>query len=440
MRNKIKGQIKNYMRYKVLPQCKGGFTFHAIIIHDDVGTTLTKQDLESIRLLESQTEVNPSLMDDCEDFDDGGNIYSLMVEGVLPGQLTGADLGLYDYEPIIENKTKILRDEEKSKSGDIKKAVTGKFDIYYDDIVDYSFSHCILAEGNPLGGEETQIIRTFKGYLEVTTSDFSIIRKCDRGNLPVMIVYISNYYIRKYQLRNGDEISCVYQEQEGKMYVSSLLAINGYPYQQWNCNRSWFKDLRVNTTIQKLHNVGDYTEAIVKRFGLYKGDNVFLYINRNTHKAQLLPQFIEELSKMFDKVIYINPQYRGLNCDSYPYNVLRFCTPADAKLDYRITVALLGANHAKRLIELGQNVAVLIDDIDGIVSLDVKHHIDMPVCKTILSSAKVCNVGGNTLFTLIPLRSDVVNKLSIHNMFRGMETLGIVIDNNEIDLYNSYRI
>ena len=72
--------------------------------------------------------------------------------------------------------------------------------------------------------------------------------------------------------------------------------------------------------------------------------------------------------------------------------------------------------------------------------LDKDFQGEMPICKTILGSAKVCKEGSITSFTLVSLRADTINTFSVHNLFKSAETLGVVIDNNEVDIFNSYRI
>jgi len=412
----------------------------------DVSTKqeFTKQDLESIVLLDSQSAINKDLIEYNDSFKQEGNIHSLLAEGVLKNHLTGADLGIYQYKSIHEKKEDV---KEIDLSKYSKSYRTEKIDeniVNYnsnlindiDENYSYGFANCLLAEENPLGGEDTQIIITFKGYLEVTKSNFSIIRKCNVDNSNISLVYIPEYYIHKYQLRNGDEIMCTCKESEGYMIMESLLTINQIPYYDWNCNRPWFKDLSKNTKIKNLNHTGDYTEAIITKLGLIKGDNAFLYINKNSQKSQVIGKFIDELSEIFDKVIYINPQIQSSITIGNSHNVVRFCTNFTELSNNKTTIALLGANYARRLIELGQNVVIIIDDIDGITALDSENLAEMPVCKTILGSTKVSQKGSVTMFTLVSLRSD---RIESHTPY-SVETLGIVIDNNEVDLYNSYRI
>ena len=449
MKKKLRKRvIKKHNKVK-LSRTKGIRIKLSLVPVGDLSTLqeFSVRDLENIKLLDNQELINDNLIDISDELAIG-NIYALMDEGVLLGQPTGADLGIYDYEPIIDEK--IVED---IPSYDYLKYIA-KWDTetnnniefgddvkYLDDCEDdYAFDNCILAEGNVLGGEESQIILTFRGYLEVTKSSFSIIRRCDGQDAPFSIVYMPEYYVRKYQLRNGDEIVCTCKENNGKMLMNSLLTINQISYYNWDYARPWFKNLTACNKVRKLRTSGELTDAINKKFGLYKGDNVFIYINKTSQKSQTLSKLIDELSLIFDKVIYINPQYKMLDNISDRYNIAKFFTSFNDTFRNQATIALLGANYAKRLIELDNNVAIVVDDIDSILALDKVYESEMPISKTILGSTKSTKTGGISSFTMVPLRLNSMKTFANNNILKSIETLGIVIDRNQLDLYHSYRV
>ncbi|MBQ7798365.1 MAG: hypothetical protein IJ371_04510, partial [Clostridia bacterium] len=168
-------------------------------------------------------------------------------------------------------------------------------------------------------------------------------------------------------------------------------------------------------------------------------DSVFLYLNKTSQKQKVLNGLLEELSDAFDKVIYINPQYTPNTITIKSYNVVKFCTHFANTARNQIISTLLGANYARRLIEMGKSVAIVIDDINSIMALDNEYTPEMPVSKTVLGSTKVTLNGGSNSFAIITLRSNDVNSYTLNSLFKSVETLGIVIENNEIDLFNSYR-
>lgn len=407
---------------------------------------LSDRDLEDINSLASQSTLINSTLSQSKDFEKG-NIYFLMDEGVLEGRPTGADLGIYNYEPIKDEKVIVRKTYDYSKFiNDYKpEAIVynqedDEEDLYKTQEEDFKFRYCVLAEGNSMGGEDTDIIITFKGYLEVTASAFSIIRRCDGERARFSVVYMPEYYVRKYRLRNGDEIVCTCKESNGKMLMTSLMTINEIPHYRWECQRPWFRELSIYNRARKVKVSGEFTDIIDKKLRLLKGDNVFVYINKNSQKANTLNTMIEEFSKSFDKIIYINPQCKDLLAIPDKNNIVKFCTRFEDSVRAKTIVALLGANYAKRLVEINYNIAIIIDDIDAIATLDMEYLNETPISKTILNSAKATKDGSATSFTMVSLKLNTLKSFSKNNIFRSVETLGIVIDKNQVDLYHSYRV
>ena len=400
----------------------------------------TDNDLSNITLLGDDVDINYDLFDNMSSVEDG-NIYALMAEGVLKNQATGADLGIYDY-----NQSNQEDDDLINSHSDFTNLADNNFihdqtsQFYNSDNQEDNFAYCCLAEEDALGGANTQVIRTFKGYLEIKKDNLSIIRRSNCTIKGCMAVYIPQSYINKYKLRNGDEIVCTYKDEGGKKVLTSLLTINQQSYYMWNPNRPWFRDLQFSVKPKKINGKGEYIRAISSKFGLFKSDNVFIYINKNSTKNQILPNLTEELSQLFDKVIYINPQYNPSTALCENNNIIKFCTLFNDKFNIQVTTTLLAANHAMRLIEMGKNVAIVIDDLDVLLTLDDYFDDETPICKTILGCVKATNTGSGTSFVLIPLRTESIESIKKQQKIKNIENLGILIDGNQIDLFNSYRI
>lgn len=402
----------------------------------------TEFDLASIELLDSQAKINPALFEYGPTSHEG-DVRALMDEGVLKGISTGADLGIYNYKQVSDDNMQIAFEAIKDYS--IKTIKPNEEVNFFDnDKFDpnYMFRNCLLAGEDYIGSNQTELIYTFRGYLEVTMPDkeFSILRKSQFDGSKFSLVYIPQYYVHKYQLRNGDEIVCSCIKDNGKMLLDSLFTINEIYYRDWICARPWINEMHIRKEAEEVNAKENYGSVVSKRFKLYKGDNVFIYVNKNTQKSEVVKPLISELRALFDKVVYINPQHKLSSDIGEGHNVVNFCVSASESYLNQQCIALLGANYAKRLIELGKNVAIVVDSIDAITALDNEYGDEHPVCKTILGVARSTKYGSATSFTLIPLRSEIVDNIPQYNMFRSYESLGIVVDNGEIDLYNSYRV
>ena len=386
-------------------------------------TSLSKQDLASIYSIINQP-VNPSLFD--QNIYEAGNIDFLFAEKVIDQTATGEDLDIYSK---VYSNTKYKQPINKHTTKNLN--TINNFD-------DYAFSHCILAESNPLYYNETKVINTFRGYLEVKDAEFSILRRCNNISNQVYEVFIPNYYVKKYQLRNGDEIICSYIEYNGIMLLDSLFSINQISYHSWNILRPSINELnRVKTKAIKSN--GDYLQSIINKFNLYKGDCVDVYLAKTSIKDKVLGQLVDELDSSFDKIVYINTHNQPV-FEETKYNIAQFCIPNNTDDKFKITIILLAIQYVRRLIELGKNVVIIIDDIEYIIEIDKEYNTQMPILNTLLGTIKTTTKGSCTTFSLISLKNRSIKSLKLHNLIRGTETLGIMVDNNEIDLFNSYRI
>ncbi len=424
-------KLKRLKKYKLAVPNYIRLSFYMFPIGDtSFKTKLTDRDIDIIKNIDTN---NISGLVDIVEYVDKGDLYSLMVEGAIKGRATGADLGIYNYKPL---------DSDNHKTVDLSKFVGQKFINSIDDseMVSYSggdiFANCILAEPNSNGAEYSKVIKTFKGYLQVTMEEFSFIRSCD-CNSELSIVYVPQCYVQKYRLRNGDELVCTCKEDKGCMVLTSLFAINKISCANWDNNRPWFNNLK-QTKTESLHAAGEFMQAVINKFDLYKGDNMFLYLNQTCQKQKILPQIVNELEDMFDYIVYLNPKYSAVPYIDNSYKVIKFCTPINAKPKHQQNIILLGANYAKRLVELGNKVAVIVDDAETVMGLETE--IDLPICKTVYSCALNSNVAYSNSFTAVSLRGNSIDNVKLNTILKSAETIGIMFDNNEIDTFNSYRV
>ncbi|MBQ3502917.1 MAG: hypothetical protein IJA72_04590, partial [Clostridia bacterium] len=343
MKRRVRNVLKSLKNINIVKRNIQGNRLYVFPIGDvSFRQEFTEEDLAGIELLGSNDLINPTMFEYAV-CDKVGNEYALMDRGVLNGVATGADLGMYNYDLITDT----LPEEDL---------------IYEVAEDDYEFEYCMLAEENPLMGTETKVIHTFRGYLEVTMPQekFSIIRKSVFDSKEESIVYMPQGYVKKYQLRHGDEIVCTYIEDKGKLLMNSLFTINGIYYKDWETDRPCVEELTISREGVCVETEEPCLGVIAKKYKLYQGDSAFVYINKNTSKTQVANLLINELAKSFDKVIYINPQSRPANLIDEGYNVVKFCVSAGEVYDVQRFIALLGANYAKRMIELGQNIALVV--------------------------------------------------------------------------------
>lgn len=415
----------------------------------------TSKDLDKILLLESDNELNYDLcVTPSKAKEDETSIFKLLNEGTVSGVLTGKDTGIYKYKEVKEEPVKeddeFAGYEELLKTPIISK-VTGDKSTYlgintlttsiiadgFSQEYDQSFAECMLAQFDPLGGPQTQVVRTFKGYLEIARP-WGILHRSNCLSKDAERVYISEYYIDKYLLRNGDEISCMYTENQGKFVVESLLTINDEGYSNWETDRVWFDEIKsVPKPIVLKTGKEDTCTKVVNGLQMCRGDFVSVYLNDNSRVGGWIEQFIADANNNFDKVVVINPKVKGNSQLIEGLNIVNFCAEFTDSKYKQTLVCLLAANYVKRLVELGKNVVVIADDINAISALDEGYNGEMPIMKTLLSCVKSYKRGGSIIFGVVPFSNEESERK--YSIFKSMETVGLVIHKADADVYSSYR-
>ncbi len=344
---------------------------------------------------------------------------------------------LETYEDIIKRAkiSKIPTINESFQQTPSEEFVSRLDNNFIED--DYSGT-LLLAQSSSLDSCDTNLIITIKGYLEVH-SPYGVIRKSQfDSNDPLAVVLIPEKDIFNYHLKNGDQLSCTCVGiGKGKYIFRNMLTINGQKASQWKKFRPVFNDISAKPLKRKVKVEGCLKDP-VNRFGLFKGDNVFMYMGKNSPKHMVVEDIIYNLAMVFDKIVYINP-----SCKEFiPINddIARFCTKFDESSVNQIHTALLGINYAKRLVEQGLSVAVVVDDLNALAVLDAYIKNDMIISKTILSSNKDTDSGSLTLFNIMPYVQANSTVGNMHELFKTMQTLALVFDNQYVNLYDSNRM
>lgn len=418
---------------------------------------LTQADLDNISMIESRDTVNSDLfVVDIDAETDASGLYSLFTEGALSGEKTGKDTGIYAYKPVVEEPVKekpaartffsyedILNDPIIEATSDI---VYGEIDDSsttesiiapgFSSGTEPAFMECMLAQYDPLGGPQTQVVRTFRGYLEVLRP-MGILRANNCFEPDVGKVYVPEFYIDKYKLRNGDEIACVYTEQCGKFVLQSLLTINGVTYSNWDPERAWFDEISCEP--KPISVKGSDTNkciAIIRKLQLCRGDNVFVHFRDYARELKWTQEFIKLASELFDRVVVINPKvindFELVNAD----NVVNFSAEVSDPTHNQIMACVMGANYVKRLVEMGKSVAVFVDHLHYLSSLDSGFNGENPVTKTVFSCIKANRKGGSIMFAMFPFS----NVQKTYNFFNSFETVSLMVDKGEADLFSSKRL
>ncbi len=291
----------------------------------------------------------------------------------------GRQMGL--RAPAAKSKPQLIEEILKLQAGEIKPVMQNKsgaptkikIDVskYYKPSSDYTAkpqpSNIVLKDS---GTGESFIA---EGVLEQHVSGYGFLRTNNYENSE-SDVYVSNQNIRKYNLRRGDKVKAVAKKvrENDSAALQEVIAINDLEPSLF-LKRTNFDDLipYYPTERLRLETDGRDNELAIRTIDLFApigmGQRGLIVAPPKTGKTTLLKMIAQSIERNYKNVKLI-----VLLIDERPEEVtdikrsvsgeVVFST-FDENSEHHVRAAELVINRAKRLVEVGQNVVILMDSI-----------------------------------------------------------------------------
>lgn len=176
------------------------------------------------------------------------------------------------------------------------------------------------------------------------------------------VAIISPNLIEYFGIKTGDHIKATYENKEQSSFVKDIFSINGKQVE--NLSRTSFQNLNgISTTeILPLWENGEllFTKYLTP---IGKGQRVLITGEKSSGKTKLLKDFALELSKNNLHTIFIALDKRPEEKMNLPKEIEYGFSSFDMIPFRQMYLIELAVERAKRLCEMGQDVALVIDDL-----------------------------------------------------------------------------
>ena len=210
---------------------------------------------------------------------------------------------------------------------------------------------------------------TLEGVLEVHKDGYGFLRVKNYENSKDD-AHVSSNFIRKYNLRRGDKVKATALPKNGNAPdVQEVIEINGTSIERFT-KRVDFDDLTPYYPTQriKLEGENDLSIRCIDLFSpIGMGQRGLIVAPPKTGKTTLLKKIASAIENNYPAVKLI-----VLLIDERPEEVTDFSRAINSEVvystfdegaDHHVRVAELVMNRAKRLVEMGKNVVILLDSI-----------------------------------------------------------------------------
>lgn len=215
---------------------------------------------------------------------------------------------------------------------------------------------------------------TAEGVLEQHQSGYGFLRINNFENSREKDIFVSNQNIKKYNLRRGDKVKAIAQPDAEKSApaLREVIAINDLEPSLF-LNRTNFDDLVPYYPTDRLRLELDdaSSDVAIRCIDLFAplgmGQRGLIVSAPKTGKTTLLKKIAQSIEKNHPDVklivLLIDERPEEVTDIKRSVNAEVVYSTFDESADHHVRVAELVVNRAKRLVEVGKNVVILMDSI-----------------------------------------------------------------------------
>lgn len=204
-------------------------------------------------------------------------------------------------------------------------------------------------------------------------------------------LFVQPSLVDKWNLKSGDKVMCEYVEKDDQTIITDILTINGYPALKYNKQRLNYYEIPHVLNSEVIEQIN--SEFV--NLKINKGENIFVYPEElNSQKIISILNSCDVKNKIYINVSIVEKNKHILNSIQ---NAELYVSKLTDSLETSRRIVTLAIERAMRLIELGQDVLVVVDDALSLVGVDMQ---DLSIIKKLVSITKNAENGSITLIAV----------------------------------------
>ena len=280
----------------------------------------------------------------------------------------------------------------KNKQGRPPKVFDYNFSQVFNNFGEVNLSMQTLNQ-NVQQGEETEMT-TVAGWLELLNNNAAMLWV--EKDLKIEKYFVPNEVLKNYHVKMGDRIVAEVKPGEAQKVVKEIFSINDNPIMKLPAKRIEYSSVEHNLSNRELN----FTTEEFSSLHLKYGENTYVYgenNNQNTMKAIELLLDCKISNKMYVNVALAEKNKIYMSNLKYIENFVSNLTD-----DYSVSsmMVYLAVERAKRILENGEDVLIVVDDIVSILGIE---KAGLELVKNLISTTKEGGKTGSiTIVAVIP--------------------------------------
>lgn len=300
-------------------------------------------------------------------------------------------------EELIKHIKEIMSGEKKPEAGKSKQGRPPKvfgYDfmnmLHLDNVTNLA-KMTLNQNVTPYQNED---IVTVAGWLELVNNNSAILWV--QKDFKIEHFFISNEILKNYNVKMGDRVVAEVEMNGSQWVVKNIFNINGCPVLKFPNERIDYSQISHVISSKKLSFAND----VFNDLNLNVAENVYVYGTNNNNNTIKIVEMLN--SCKIENKLYVNVSIADKNkiylnnlsnCEKFIANILD-----EASFVRRLIC--LAVERAKRILESGEDVLLVVDDLVSIMGVDKD---GLSLVKNIVSLAKQGeNMGSITVLAVVP--------------------------------------
>lgn len=248
-------------------------------------------------------------------------------------------------------------------------------------------------------------ILTVAGWIELVNNGAGILW-VDK-NFKNEQIFIQSEILKSCVVKNGDRIVAEVVVVENQKVVKNIFSINDCPILSMSKKREDYDSIE-HVLPSKLMK---FKKSMFQDLQILKGENVYVYGDDNNQNTQLAIELLNDAE--IENKLYVNVSVAGKNqillknlnsTENFLANIID-------ESDIAKRIVCLAIERAKRILEIGQDVLMVVDDMNSICAVE---KFGTMLVKSLATVAKATKTKGSiTLVSIMPNKDlNLIEKLA----------------------------
>lgn len=237
-------------------------------------------------------------------------------------------------------------------------------------------------------------VKTVAGWLEPINNNAAIL--WINTNCKIESFFVAKELLQGVDVKFGDRAVAEIAVENNQQVIKKIFSINNCVISQFSNPRAEFSELNHSENVKLL----EFEKTEYSNLKINQAENVYIYGEDNKLNTLIALDMLKSCKAKNKLYINVSMVEKNKSILSKMDNIEKFVSNVEENSDIVRNMIMLAVERAKRILEMGEDVVILVDDMLSLSGIDKEN---LNLIKKICSISKfVKNKGSITLLAVMP--------------------------------------